>query len=54
MEINNTQENIQNDEVEVEVEVEPKQKKELSQKQLEHLNNIRVKALEEKKLNYKK
>ena len=30
-------------------EIQPKQKKELSQKQIEHLNNIRVKALEKKK-----
>ena len=44
---NNTQENIQAEEIE---EVEHKQKKELSQKQLEHLNNIRIKALEKKKV----
>ncbi len=44
--------NIENIEIEKEVEeievIQPK-KKQLSLKQLEHLNNIRVKALEKKK-----
>jgi hypothetical protein len=48
MENNNN--NYENLEIEKEVEeVVVPQKKELSQKQIEHLNNIRVKALEKKK-----
>ena len=42
-------ENEQTDDIELS---QPKKKRELSQKQIEHLNNIRIKALEKKeKLN---
>ena len=43
--------NVQENEQPLEIS-QPKKKKELSQKQIEHLNNIRIKALEKKgKLN---
>ena len=46
---NNNIENIKNENEVEEVEVIQPKKKQLSLKQLEHLNNIRVKALEKKK-----
>ena len=46
---NTPEDNIQPEE-NVQIEELPKQKKELSQKQIDHLNNIRIKALEKKKI----
>ena len=40
--------NVQENEQPLEIS-QPKKKKELSQKQIEHLNNIRIKALEKKR-----
>ena len=44
----NTQEDNIQTEGNVQIEELPKQTKKLSQKQIDHLNNIRIKALEKK------